>query len=114
MMDELGTGGMDPNVVGGPPATKLVGAGGQLTNQVGKSPVVRAPAGLRVQQGDSVVGDLELWYDSFPLALDLSQSLLTYTAEPGSPSQEALSLLASWAATAGVGPVGSTDDLGSG
>ena len=61
-----------------------------------------------------VVGDLDLWYESFPLALDLSQSLLTYTAEPGSPSQEALSLLASWAATAGVGPVGSTDDLGSG
>jgi hypothetical protein len=28
-----------------------------------------------------------------------SQSLLTYTAEPGSPSQDALNLLASWAAT---------------
>ena len=37
-----------------------------------------------------VVGDLDLWYESFPLALDLSQSLLTYTAEPGSPTQEAL------------------------
>jgi Transposase, Mutator family len=40
---------------------------------------------------------------SFPLAADPSQSLLTYTAEPGSPSQDALRLLASWAAT--------TDDL---
>jgi transcriptional regulator with XRE-family HTH domain len=47
-----------------------------------------------------VVGDLELAFESFPLAADPSQSLLTYTAEPGSPSQDALSLLASWAASA--------------
>jgi len=46
-----------------------------------------------------VVGDLELAFESFPLAADPSQSLLTYTAEPGSPSQDALRLLASWAAT---------------
>jgi transcriptional regulator with XRE-family HTH domain len=46
-----------------------------------------------------VVGDLELAFDSFPLAADPGQSLLTYTAEPGSPSQDALRLLASWAAT---------------
>ena len=46
-----------------------------------------------------VVGDLELPFESFPLASDPSQSLLTYTAEPGSPSQDALNLLASWAAT---------------
>ena len=44
-----------------------------------------------------VVGDLDLPYESFPLDADLSQSLLTYTAEPGSPSQDALTLLASWA-----------------
>jgi transcriptional regulator with XRE-family HTH domain len=50
-----------------------------------------------------VVGDLDLPFDSFPLAADPSQSLLTYTAEPGSPTQDALNLLASWAAT--------TDDL---
>ena len=59
-----------------------------------------------------VVGDLELWYESFPLALDLSQSLLTYTAEPGSPTQDALNLLASWAATSGLEPAASTDDPG--
>jgi len=47
-----------------------------------------------------VVGDLELPFESFPLAADPSQSLLTYTAEPGSSSQDALNLLASWAATA--------------
>jgi MmyB-like transcription regulator ligand binding domain len=45
-----------------------------------------------------VVGDLELAFESFPLAADPSQSLLTYTAEPGSPSHHALRLLASWAA----------------
>jgi MmyB-like transcription regulator ligand binding domain len=46
-----------------------------------------------------VVGDLELPFESFPLPADTTQSLLTYTAEPGSPSQDALDLLASWAAT---------------
>jgi transcriptional regulator with XRE-family HTH domain len=46
-----------------------------------------------------VVGDLDLPFESFPLASDASQSLLTYTAEPGSPSQDALNLLASWSAT---------------
>jgi transcriptional regulator with XRE-family HTH domain len=45
------------------------------------------------------VGDLELAFESFALAADPSQSLLTYTAEPGSHSQDALSLLASWAAS---------------
>jgi hypothetical protein len=50
-----------------------------------------------------VVGDLDLPFESFPLAADPRQSLLTYTAEPGSPSQDALNLLASWAA--------STDDF---
>ncbi len=45
-----------------------------------------------------IVGDLDLPFDAFPLAADPSQSLLGYTAEPGSPSQDALSLLASWAA----------------
>jgi transcriptional regulator with XRE-family HTH domain len=59
-----------------------------------------------------VVGDLELAFESFPLAADPSQSLLTYTAEPGSPSQDTLRLLASWAATTsdiGQQPA-STDD----
>jgi transcriptional regulator with XRE-family HTH domain len=46
-----------------------------------------------------VVGDLDLAYESFPLATDPSESLLTYTAEPGSPTQDALTLLASWAAS---------------
>jgi transcriptional regulator with XRE-family HTH domain len=47
-----------------------------------------------------VVGDLDLPFESFPIAGDLNQSLLTYTSEPGSPTEDALNLLASWAATA--------------
>lgn len=47
-----------------------------------------------------VVGDLDLPFESFPLPADPGQSLLTYTADPGSPTQDALNLLASWAATA--------------
>jgi transcriptional regulator with XRE-family HTH domain len=47
-----------------------------------------------------VVGDLELSFESFAMAGDPGQSLLTYTAEPGSRSQDALNLLASWAGTA--------------
>jgi MmyB-like transcription regulator ligand binding domain len=43
-----------------------------------------------------VVGDLDLPYESFPIPAEPSQSLLTYTTEPGSPSHDALSLLASW------------------
>ncbi|HEV8423664.1 MAG TPA: helix-turn-helix transcriptional regulator, partial [Actinomycetes bacterium] len=58
-----------------------------------------------------VVGDLELAFESFPLAADPSQNLLTYTAEPGSPSQHALRLLASWAATSDdLQPPASTDN----
>jgi transcriptional regulator with XRE-family HTH domain len=47
-----------------------------------------------------VVGDLDLPFESFPLPADPSQSLLIYTAEPGSRTQDTLSLLASWAASA--------------
>jgi len=46
-----------------------------------------------------VVGDLDLAFESFPVAGATGQSMVTVTAEPGSPSQDALSLLASWAAT---------------
>lgn len=46
-----------------------------------------------------VVGDLDLAFESLPLPADPGQSLVAYTAEPGSPSQDALDLLASWAAT---------------
>ena len=46
-----------------------------------------------------LVGDLTLAYEAFELAADPGQRINVYTTEPGSPSDEALSLLASWAAT---------------
>src|SRR3954454_18648774 len=46
-----------------------------------------------------VVGDLDLPFETFPVGGDPSQNLLTYTAEPDSPSQDALNLLASWGAS---------------
>ncbi len=50
-----------------------------------------------------VVGDIELTYEAFELPADPGLSLSTFTAEPGTPSADALALLASYAATdAGV------------
>lgn len=46
-----------------------------------------------------VVGDLTLTYETMQLTADTGLTLAVYTAEPGSKSQEALNLLASWAAT---------------
>ena len=44
-----------------------------------------------------VVGDLALAYEGLELTADPGQTLITFTAEPGSPSQQALTFLASWA-----------------
>jgi len=46
-----------------------------------------------------VVGDLELTYETMALAADEGLMLFVYTAEVGTRSEEALGLLASWAAT---------------
>jgi len=46
-----------------------------------------------------VVGDLDLTYEAFDLAADPGLRMLVYTAEPASPTADALNLLASWAAT---------------
>jgi transcriptional regulator with XRE-family HTH domain len=46
-----------------------------------------------------IVGDLELSYEVMELAADTELRLAIFTAEPGSRSEEALNLLASWAAT---------------
>ncbi|MEU6200544.1 helix-turn-helix transcriptional regulator [Streptomyces sp. NPDC047061] len=43
-----------------------------------------------------LVGELSLSYESFRMPDDPDQSLVTYHAEPGSASAQALSLLASW------------------
>ena len=46
-----------------------------------------------------VVGDLELTYEAMTLRGDAELTMFVYTAEPGSKSAEALSLLGSWTAT---------------
>jgi transcriptional regulator with XRE-family HTH domain len=46
-----------------------------------------------------VAGDLSLQYETMELAADVGQWLITFTAEQGSASQEALSFLSSWVAT---------------
>ena len=47
-----------------------------------------------------LVGELELSYNRIDVAADPGLMIVTYTAEPGSRSEEALRLLASWTATA--------------
>ncbi|HEY0186879.1 MAG TPA: helix-turn-helix transcriptional regulator [Cellulomonas sp.] len=46
-----------------------------------------------------VVGDLDLNFEAMEFPSDPGLVLIVYTAEPGSPSEDALALLASWAAT---------------
>jgi len=46
-----------------------------------------------------VVGELTLDFESLDLPGDPGQRLLVYSAEPASPSHQALQLLASWAST---------------
>jgi len=52
-----------------------------------------------------VVGALELSFEAMELPGE-DLTLLVYTAEVGSPTQDALNLLASWAATADLAPAG--------
>ncbi|WP_328722583.1 helix-turn-helix transcriptional regulator [Streptomyces sp. NBC_00247] len=47
----------------------------------------------------AVVGALTLAYEGLEMAAEPGLTLTVYTAEPGSPSEEGLRLLASWAAT---------------
>lgn len=48
-----------------------------------------------------LVGDLTLHYDALELPADPGQTIIAYTAEPGSPAQQALDLLVSWTSTPG-------------
>lgn len=45
-----------------------------------------------------MVGELVLAYDGFSMTAEPGLVLSVYTAEPGSPSAERLTLLASWGA----------------
>jgi hypothetical protein len=46
-----------------------------------------------------IVGDLTLAYESLDLRAEAGLTVTIYTAEPGSPTEQALHLLASWAAS---------------
>ena len=46
-----------------------------------------------------LVGDLDLNYDALEIAAEPGLTIVAYTAEPHSPSQQALDLLASWTPT---------------
>ena len=46
-----------------------------------------------------VVGDLNLAFDALEVPADPGQTIVAYTAQTGSPSEEKLALLASWAVT---------------
>jgi hypothetical protein len=59
-----------------------------------------------------VVGELELTYEAFELPADPGLQLSTYTAEPTSPSEDKLRLLASWSAAEPVTPPGRATVVG--
>jgi hypothetical protein len=46
-----------------------------------------------------LVGDLTLTYEAMELPADPGLTIYAYTAEPNSPSHDALNLLASWTST---------------
>lgn len=46
-----------------------------------------------------IVGDLDLAFEAFELPADPGLRMNVYTADPGTPSEDALKVLASWAAT---------------
>ena len=56
-----------------------------------------------------IVGDLTLAYEGLEMAAEPGLTLTIYTAEPGSPSEEALRLLASWTSTRDQTPAVSSD-----
>ncbi|WP_309233270.1 hypothetical protein [Pseudarthrobacter sp. AB1] len=45
------------------------------------------------------MGDLDLSFEAFELAGDPGLRINVYTADPATPSEDALKVLASWAAT---------------
>ncbi|WP_269218765.1 hypothetical protein [Streptomyces sp. MC1] len=51
-----------------------------------------------------VVGDQTLAFEALAMAVEPGLTLTIYTAEPGSPFDEGLKLLASWAASQNAGP----------
>lgn len=56
-----------------------------------------------------LVGDLTLDYDALELPADPGQTIVAYSAEPGSPARHALDLLASWTSTPDQAPAVAPD-----
>jgi transcriptional regulator with XRE-family HTH domain len=56
-----------------------------------------------------LVGDLDLNYDALEIPADPGLTIVAYTAEAGSPSQQALDLLASWTSTPDQAPAGGAE-----
>ncbi|WP_168709268.1 helix-turn-helix transcriptional regulator [Arthrobacter sp. PAMC25564] len=93
---------------------------GELATRSGLFAALRAGHDVRIHTTGTkrfhhpVAGDLSLQYETLDLPGDEGQTLFTFTAAPGSPSENALAFLASWAAsppettTTGRPAVGST------
>src|SRR5919204_210476 len=70
------------------------------TTPARRRPATRQPVRPGVQRIlDAIVGALTLTYETMQLTADAGVTMAVYTAEPGSKSEEALKLLASWTAT---------------
>ena len=95
---------------------------GELTTGSGQFAALWAGHDVRIHTTGTkrfhhpVAGDLSLQFETLHLPGDEGQTLFTFTAEPGSASENALAFLASWAAsppettTAGV-PAGGSPPL---
>ena len=53
----------------------------------------------RPQHPQSLVGDIDVAYETMPLPADPGLVLTIYSPEPASPSADAMALLATWAGT---------------
>ncbi len=58
VVEGLGAGAVELDVVGRPADSERVASGGQLADEVGEAPVVGVTAGFGAENGDRVVGDL--------------------------------------------------------
>ena len=78
---------------------------GELTTRSGLFAALWAGHDVRIHTTGTkrfhhpVAGDLSLQYETLHLPGDEGQTLFTFTAEPGSASENALAFLASWAAS---------------
>jgi transcriptional regulator with XRE-family HTH domain len=78
---------------------------GELSTRSTEFRTRRAAHNVRFHQAGTkrlhhpIVGDLSLSYETMELSADSGLTVTIYTAEPGSASQDALDILASWSAT---------------